>query len=195
MAKTSKLIVSDCDNVLLDWEYAFDCYANSHGFYRDPTVKPTFELAPMYRLQNEHCYQLAKQFNESAAIGFLPAVRDAYQWVRKLGEEGWRFHIVSSASDDPCVKELRVRNLEKLFGPIFEHVECLPIGASKRAYLEQNFGGSGLFWIEDNVQNATDGLEVGLTPLLMAHGYSRDYAGPIPRVMNWEEIYNIVAAL
>lgn len=146
----------------------------------------------MYRLQNEHCYQLAKQFNESAAIGFLPAVRDAYQWVRKLGAEGWRFHMVTSVSDDPCVKELRVRNLEKLFGPIFEHVECLAIGASKREYLERNFGRSGLFWIEDNVQNATDGLEVGLNPLLMAHGYSRDYAGPIPRVMNWEEIYKII---
>ena len=70
----------------------------------------------------------------------------------------------------------------------------MAIGASKRAYLERNFGGSGLFWIEDNVQNATDGLEVGLNPLLMAHGYSRDYAGPIPRVMNWEEIYRQVTA-
>ena len=188
-----KVIVTDVDNVLLDWEYAFDVYANSHGFYKDPTVKPTFALAPMYRLRDEHIFEIIKQFSESAAIGFLPAVRDAYQWVRKLGDEGWRFHAVSSVSGDPYVRELRTRNLEKLFGPIFEHVECFPIGASKKTYLEANFKDSGYFWIEDNERNAEDGHDIGMKALLVAHGYNRGYTGPVPRVMHWEEIYNVIA--
>jgi FMN phosphatase YigB (HAD superfamily) len=184
-----KLLVVDVDNTILDWEFAFDVYANTHGFYKDPTVKPSFNLAPMYRLKDEHVFQLVKQFNESAAIGFLPALRDAWYWVRKLGDEGWRFHGVTSVSDDPNVKELRIRNLEKQFGKVFEHVECLSIGASKRDYLEANFKDSGLFWVEDNVENAELGLAVGMKPLLVAHNYNRDYTGLIPRVMNWEEIY------
>lgn len=188
-----KLIVSDIDNVMLDWEYAFDVYANTHGFYKDPSVKPMFQLAPMYRLKDSHILELVKQFNESAAAGFLPAVRDAYYFVRKLGDEGWRFHAVTSISDNPYVKELRVRNLEKLFGKVFDHVECLPLGSSKKKYLEANFKDSGLWWIEDNVQNAEDGLAVGLNPLLMAHGYTREYKGPVPRVMHWEEIYHVIA--
>lgn len=187
-----KIIVSDVDGALLDWEYAFDVYANSHGFYKDPTVKPSFNLAPMYRLKDDHIFSLVKQFNESAAIGFLPALRDAWYWVRKLGEEGWRIHAVTSVSDDPAVKELRIRNLEKQFGKIFTHVECLPTGGSKRDYLESNFKDSGLTWIEDCVENAELGQELGMRPLIMAHNYNRDYKGPIPRVMNWEEIYNSV---
>jgi hypothetical protein len=187
-----KLIVTDADSVLLDWEYSFDVYANSRGFFKDATVKPSFELAPMYRIKDEHVLSLIKQFNESAAIGFLPALRDAYQWVRKLAEEGFRFHVVTAVSDDPYVKELRVRNLEKLFGKVFDHVECLPTGSSKKQYLEANFKDSRLFWIEDHVKNAEDGLRAGMLPLIMAHGYNRDYQGPIKRVMGWEEIYHII---
>jgi hypothetical protein len=133
------------------------------------------------------------RFNESAAVGFLPSVRDSQYWVKKLGTEGYRFHVVSSISDDPCVRELRIRNLEKLFGKIFNHVECLQIMSSKREYLEKNFGGSGLIWVEDHAVNCDVGIEVGLKGILVEHGYNMDYSGLATKVKNWEEIYGIVA--
>lgn len=190
-----KRVLVDADGCMLNWEYAFHVWMEQSG--HDPVVTDAgkfFDIVDQYGLTDEKVVHLVTQFNNSAAIGFLPPLRDAMHYIKLLHEKhGFVFHCVSSVSDDKNVAKLREMNLKKLFGDtVFEHVECLAIGSSKKGYLE-NFYGSGLYWIEDNIKNAEAGLEVGLKPLLMEHGYNLGYSNPkIPVVKSWNEIYQLL---
>ncbi len=191
----SKRILVDCDGVILNWEYAFRVWLEHHG--HDPVVIDQglfYKVADQYGLNDEKVIRLVKNFNESAAIGFLPPVRDAVQYIRKLHEKhDYVLHVITSVGEDENVGRLRTMNLHKLFGAsAIEHVECLGMGDSKTQYLE-TFKGTDLPWIEDNIRNAVDGLNCGLSPLLFEHGYNMDYKNPsIPLVKNWKEIYKLL---
>jgi len=105
------------------------------------------------------------------------------------------FHAITSLSRDPNAQELRKMNLRKLFGKtVFEKFVFLDTGAEKDKVLKK-YQDTGLWWIEDKIDNARAGLEVGLKPLLMEHGHSLDFEHvKIPKVHNWREIYDTVTS-
>jgi len=188
-----KTILVDVDGVLLNWEYAFHIWLEEHG--HEPVVIDQgllYKISDQYGLDDDKTVKLIKHFNESAAIGFLPPLRDAMHYVKQLHEKhGYLFYAISSVSDDPNVAKLRGMNLTKLFGQTtFISIKCLPIGTSKYDFLTK-FKNSGMYWIEDNIQNAEDGKKLGLKSLLFEHGFNMNYKG-IPLVKNWEEVYNII---
>ena len=190
----NKIILTDSDGVLLDWEYAFDVYMSQHGFNKQPGGNLKYNIGTRYGINNEQGKKLIKIFNESAHIGFLPPLRDAMYYVKRLHEEhGYVFHCITSLSRDENAQELRRMNLKKLFGSTaFEKFVFLDTGADKDEALEP-YRDSGLFWIEDKIQNCQVGRDLGLKSLLVEHGHSLDYTDPlIPKVKNWKEIYNII---
>ena len=189
-----QLILVDCDGVLLDWEYAFNVWMQQHGFEEIAGSKLNYDMSVRYGIAQEQVRKLIKLFNESAAIGFLPALRDAMYYVKRLHEEhGYRFHCITSLSLDPNAQRLREMNLHKLFGStVFERIVCLDTGADKHDALEQ-YEGTGLFWIEDKIENAEAGHKAGLQCLLLEHGHNMHYYhADIPLVKNWKHIYEIV---
>jgi hypothetical protein len=132
-------------------------------------------------------------FNESAAIGFLPPLRDAMYYVKRLHEEhGYVFHCITSLSLDPNAKKLREMNLNKLFGDTaFEKVVCLDTGADKDHALAP-YRDTGCYWIEDKPKNADLGHDLGLRSILIEHGHNMAHDCEYPVVKNWKEIYNII---
>lgn len=190
----NKIILTDADGVLLDWEYAFDVYMTQHGFNKQPGGNLKYNIGTRYGIDLEQGKRLIKIFNESAHMGFLPPLRDAMYYVKRLHEEhGYVFHCITSLSRDENACELRRMNLKKLFGSTaFEKFVFLDTGADKDEALEP-YRGSGLFWLEDKIQNCQVGRDLGLRSLLMEHGHNMDYEdSAIPRVRNWKEIYNII---
>ena len=191
----NKIILVDADGVLLDWEYAFDVYLQQHGFNKVPGGNLKYDIGKRYGIEYDQGRKLIKIFNESAHIGFLPPLRDAMYYVKRLHEEhGYVFHAITSLSQDINACELRKMNLQKLFGKTaFERFVFLDTGADKDAALEP-YRDTGYYWIEDKIQNAQVGRDLGLRSLLMEHGHNMDYNDPeIPRVKNWKEIYEIIA--
>ena len=189
-----RLILADCDGVLLDWEYAFNIWMQEHGFEEVPGSKLSYEMDERYGIPKEQVRKLIRLFNESAAIGFLPALRDAMYYVKRLHEEhGFRFHCITSLSTDPNAVKLREQNLSKLFGKTaFERVVCLPTGADKNEALEE-YRDTGCYWIEDKPVNAEAGLAAGLRPLVIEHGHNLHYYHEhITLVKNWRDVYRIV---
>ena len=189
-----RLILADCDGVLLDWEYAFNIWMQEHGFEEVPGSKLSYEMDERYGIPKEQVRKLIRLFNESAAIGFLPALRDAMYYVKRLHEEhGYRFHCITSLSTDPNAVKLREQNLSKLFGKTaFERVVCLPTGADKNEALEE-YRDTGCYWIEDKPVNAEAGLSAGLRPLVIEHGHNLHYYHEhITLVKNWRDVYGIV---
>ena len=187
----NKLILVDADGVLLDWEWAFNVWMQEHGFAEIAGSKLSYDMSIRYGITREQVRKLIRIFNESAAIGFLPALRDAMYYVKRLHEEhGFVFHCITSLSLDPNAQRLREMNLQKLFGPtVFERIVCLDTGADKTEALEE-YEGSGCWWIEDKPENAAVGYEAGLKCLLVEHGHNMHYFHEgITLVKSWREIY------
>jgi hypothetical protein len=183
-----RIILTDVDGVLLNWGYAFKVWMEQKGYdVKDPDVYNVDKIFDMERAESK---KMVRHFNESASIGFLPPLRDAIHYVRKLHEEhGYVFHAITSLSLDPHAAKLREQNLAKLFGETaFEKVVCLDTGADKDEALEP-YRDSNFVWIEDKVENAEVGDKLGLDSILIEHAYNMDNKD-FPLMKDWKEVYN-----
>jgi hypothetical protein len=187
-----KIILTDCDGVVMNWEYAFCCWLEQRGYTQIENGNWEYDIGKRFGITREEAIKHVITFNESAAMGFLPALRDAMYYVKRLHEEhGYVFRCITSMSLDPNAYKLRKMNLEKLFGETaFEELVCLDTGAEKDAALEPSRD-SGVYWIEDKLENAVLGLDLGLKSILMEHGFNMhdDIPEGMTKVVNWKEIY------
>lgn len=191
MTNLNKVILTDCDGVLLNWEYAFSVWMERHNYTikGDPYV---YDIGERYGISNDEKKRLVKFFNESSAIGYLPPLRDAMYYVDLLHRKhGYVFHCITSLSLEPTAQRLRINNLKKLFGEsVFEKFVFLDTGADKDEALEP-YRDKGYLWLEDKVENAELGNRLGLQSILIEHGHNMNYQNAdIPLVKNWEQIYN-----
>ena len=190
-----KIILTDADGVLLDWEWAFRVWMLERGFTLTEDNKSSYYLHHHFNeLDQKDAKRHVKLFNESAAIGFLPALRDSVHYVKKLHEEhGYEFRVITSLSLDKNAQKLREMNLRKLFGNAIEQVICLDTGADKDQALEP-YRDSGMWWIEDKPQNADVGHNIGLRSILVEHGHNMHHACNYDVAKNWRQIYDIILA-
>jgi hypothetical protein len=186
-----KTILTDCDGVLLDWEYAFGQWMHRHGY--SVVCEGQYDMDLKYGIERKESKRLIRMFNESAWIRKLPPLRDAIKYVKKLHEEhGYVFHAITSLSNDQYAQHLRSKNLRELFGETaFERYLYLDTGADKDEIMEE-YRDTGCFWIEDKKDNVDVGINVGCEGILMAHSHNYDYTGKATRVQTWKEIYDII---
>jgi FMN phosphatase YigB (HAD superfamily) len=188
-----RIILTDCDGVLLDWEWAFNIWMTERGYVQRPNAKDYYKIHDQFEdLSWPEAKKFTRLFNESAAIGFLPALRDSVYWVRRLNEEfGYRFICITSLSTDKNAQKLRRMNLEKIYGNMFDDIVCLETGSDKHEALAK-FRDSGMYWIEDKPENSDLGHEYGLRSILLEHGHNMNHECPYPIVKNWREIFNLI---
>lgn len=194
MNNLNKVILTDVDGVLLNWEYAFKCWMEMRGYKFNPDTTD-YDICHRYGVTKEEGKRLVCTFNESAAIGFLPPLRDAMYYVDLLHRKlGYTFHAITSLSLDPHAAKLREDNLRKLFGDTaFTSVLCIDTGADKDEALAP-YKDSGLMWIEDKPENALVGHDLGLESILIEHAHNMHFRhDDIPVVKGWEEIFELCA--
>ena len=192
--KSKKLVLVDCDGVLVDWLYTFTNWMKGQGYKTDGEIS-CYYLEDTYGVSRKEIKSLIKTFNESADISSIPPLRDAVKYVRKMHEElGCVFHCITSLSLNPFAVKLRKDNIENLFGKTaFERIICLDTGADKDDALLPYID-SGCIWVEDKIANSELGLRLGHTSVLMEHSYNEDYQHEdIIKVKNWKEIYEMVS--
>ena len=188
----NKVILTDCDGVLLNWEYAFTVWMEQHFGDKEVVDPDSYDVGIRYGLTRDRKEELVRFFNESAAIGFLPPLRDAMYYVDLLHRKhGYTFHMITSLSKDESAQKLRIQNTQKLFGEtaftkfIFEDT-----GADKDEVLEP-YRGSGLYWIEDKVENAQLGDRLGLESIVVEHAHNMNN-DEFPTFATWKEIYEYI---
>jgi HAD superfamily hydrolase (TIGR01509 family) len=186
-----KVILTDCDGVLFDWEYSFDQWMKRHEYKVVETGH--YQMDRKYGLEKKETMRLIRMFNESAWIRKLPPLRDAIHYVKKLHQEhGFIFHCITSLSNDDYSQHLRTKNLREMFGDtVFEKYVYLDTGADKDEVLKE-YRESGCYWIEDKPQNVDTGIELGLDGILMMHEHNKEYNGTADVVRNWKEIYELI---
>lgn len=191
----NKVILTDCDGVLLDWEHSFDRWVQNRGFQKQTNEE--YCIAATYGTSTHTADRMIEDFNQSLYFAKLTPLRDAYKYVRKFYEEhGVVFHCITSVGSDPMTAEARKANLDQVFGPgVFERVVC--VGDGKREALSE-YEGTFLPWIEDKVSNAELGHDLGLDSYLVHHDHNKSEQIRLMergiRVVNgWRDIYNALA--
>ena len=195
----NKVILTDVDGVLLNWEYAFHVWLQRHNYNLRDDHHLHYDMHVRYNVERPEMKERIRQFNESAAIAFLPPLRDAIHYVRKLHEQhGFVFHVITSLSKDPAACRLRTMNLQKLFGEtVFDRFVYLDTGADKDEALAE-YRNTDYLWVEDKPENAEAGLKIGLDAALVEHGHNMNWNDGdraelmkpyIPIHKNWQSLY------
>lgn len=185
-----KLILTDCDGVLLDWAVTFREWVAKHGYKEIRT--DVYSLTQRYGIDKQTSNMLTKQFNESAPIRYLEPLRDSLYYVDRIYRElGYKLGVITSLSTDPWAVRAREDNLRDLFGDAIDFVQCLDTGADKDEALKK-YQESGLYWVEDKIKNAQVGNEMGLRSIIFDHDYNKGNFLGIRRVANWKEIYEML---
>jgi len=142
-------------------------------------------------LSKDEARRAIQEYNGSSWMLGLPPLRDALAGVARLVDAGYKFHCITSMGDDPYSKELRMMNLERVFGnDVFDELTVIGMGDSKEPILSK-YKDSGLVWIEDKASNARIGAKLGLDAILMDHLYNQDSKDDgLLRVANWADICN-----
>lgn len=188
----NKVILTDCDGVLMNWEYAMNVWMQSQGYKIVENGQEHYDMGDRYGLDNELKKRLVRQFNESAAMGFLPPLRDAMYYVDLLHRKhGYTFHMITSLSKDEHAQKLRIQNTQKLFGETaFTKFIFADTGADKDDVLSPYIG-SGLIWIEDKLENAELGDRYGLESIMVEHAHNMNN-DKFPTFAKWSEIYEYI---
>jgi hypothetical protein len=189
----NKIILTDVDGVLLEWENHFSNWMQHKGHEEDISKQNEYSMEKRYGLRSEDKQALIEEFNRSAWMSNQEPMPGSQTWVKLLHAEGWTFIPITSQTSDIPAQELRKRRLKELFGgTVFENFFILDTGADKDSALAE-FHGTGLWWVEDKPENALKGLEYGLKPLIFDHTYNKKFKHPlIKRVSNWKEIRTII---
>lgn len=186
-----KLILTDCDGVILNWESQFHKWMNDRGY--NIVKHGLYEIHDCYDIAEDRAKRYVEEFNTSAYLIDLPAFRDALSGIATLKERGYRFIAITSVGKNYHTEILRKINLENLFGKdTFLELHCVETSEHKRKHLE-SYKDSGLYWIEDLPKNALMGADLGLTSLLINHLYNENFDDErIYRVHNWKHICEII---
>ena len=200
MPTSNRIILTDVDGVLLEWENHFTKWMVSRGHKLKEDYKSEYDMGKRFIFysnvfnEDPNYIKLAiREFNKSAWMATQPPMPESQTWVKLLHAEGWTFIPISSQTSDIPAQEIRKRRLEELFGEYaFYNFHILETGQEKDDVLAE-FHGTNLWWIEDKWTNALAGLKYGLKPLFIDHPYNREYSHPdITRVNNWRDIHKIV---
>ena len=178
-----RLILTDADGCLLDWNTAFEEFAKSYGYERVPGTDYSYNLGVRFGTDPRDIRNLVNEFNNSEEIARLKPIRGAKERIDYFVKHGFRFVVITNLSDRPEAEEYRTQNLIKNFGDIFDEIICLRPGSDK-SYVLLRWEGSGLFWIEDHFKNAEAGYEVGLQSILIGTPYNRHFSTDLFPVTN-----------
>ena len=205
MPTSNRIILTDVDGVLLEWEHHFTKWmlqktlfdergARYHPHRLLPDKQNTYEMAERFGVTKDEIRKHIREFNRSAWMGTQRPMPESQTWVKLLAAEGWTFIPITSQTSDIPAQQLRKRRLGELFGDqVFTNYHILGTGADKDSALAE-FHNTGLYWVEDKPNNAVAGLKYGLKPILIDHPYNQDFDHPdVIRVSNWKEIHQIVS--
>jgi FMN phosphatase YigB (HAD superfamily) len=185
-----KLILTDCDGVLLDWEYHFYKWLKeTEGYER---LGPEYNIGKAIGVAQKTGARFVNLFNRSEYMKTLSPMRDAIKYVRKLHEEhGYIFHVITSQTNCRLAQEYRKENLRNVFGEVFDGFTILNTGEDKAEALKK-WEGTECFWVEDKATNIKMGNDVGLRGILIDHTWNKTCSYECERARKWKDVYEII---
>lgn len=190
----NKIILADVDGVLLNWHVPFQRWMEEeHGLVPGIESKhQVYSLSTRYEIDEDKMHSYVLAFNRSAAVGFLPPYEDAGHYVRRLAEKGYKFITSTAMGGNRYSEQLRIMNLERVFGHVFVGHNFIELNESKEPFL-QLYAGTEHWWVEDKPSNAEIGVKLGLRSIMLRHDHTADYENDDLLIVDrWKHIYAII---
>lgn len=186
-----KLILTDVDDVLLDWCTSFTAFMAEQDIH--PVNHEEDSLATIFDMHDTHMSFYVREFNASDHFRNMKPYKGAHHVVTRLAAEGHRFHAITSCGTDADVTHARFQNLRSVFGDVFDRITMIPLQKCKRDHLAQ-YENSGLYWLEDNVRNAKIGQELGLQSILLLKPWNQKGAADFdgPKINSWFDFHSMM---
>lgn len=187
-----KLILSDVDGVLVSWIEGFDALMEKYGYPR--VIENEYNLAKAFATTKDVIDKVAHEYVTSDVIANLHPIRDSVNVVRFLNQKyGYKLHCITSISSHPVTHEYRLLNLQHLYGKDAIHkLDCVDHNYEKHKHLEK-YRDSGLFWVEDHIENSFFGKELGLRSILMDQPWNKEFFDDeIIKVKDWKDISKLI---
>lgn len=190
------LILTDIDEVLLDWGTHFEDWYVRHCENFGGS-KPQGRLRDYHDIEDwlggdiERTRKLIEQFNQCKDhFPVITPYDHAVKYVNRLKKEGYDFVAITACEDDFWTHDARRTNLEKHFPGVFDTIHCVGLRSPKTRFLERY---KPTWWIDDKVKHAEDGGRLGHKAFLMEQPYNVSAEIKYSkRVKNWEDIYNCI---
>lgn len=188
---SEKIILTDVDGVLLDWDASFELWMKHRNLIKKDSS--TYSISESYKITKKQSYALMEEFAHSKHFRNLLPFKDAVHYVDKIYREfGIKFHVITAVSNEDPVRSSRIKNLHKTFGKhVFYDITCVGYHQSKFDVLSK-YRDTGCIWIDDFHPHYKDGETLGLTSLMMSHHHNSHHTG-VCRVNDFKGVYNILS--
>lgn len=191
---TSKVILTDCDEVLFDWANPFEQWVREtypQHCSAPGRLQDYWDVERWLSCPYSESRELIRAFNsDQTRWPFFKALPGVVENVHKLHSEGYKFVAITACAEDQQTHEGRWRNLNDVFGyGVFDTLHCVGLAQSKQEYLARY---NPTYWVEDKTRHAVDGAEVGHKSFLINYKHNERDGQNIPgvtRVNDWHEIY------
>jgi len=182
-----KIILTDCDGVLLDWREGFIRFMLNRGHTPRPEFKTEYLLGTYFGLTDGEFYRHVEMFNSGRwEFGTLKAEPGAITGIKALSELGYRFIAISACSSSKQAFVLRRANLYNIFGDVFDEVHCLDLKDGKKSHLAYH---EPTFWIEDKMSCCLEGVDAGHKCILIDQPWNKDFDDRrIEKCQDWDAI-------
>jgi FMN phosphatase YigB (HAD superfamily) len=191
MSGTKTIVGFDVDGVILNYFEGLMTWAEAQGFRLGclPEEVDTYCMWQAFPdLAEWEVMDLIRSFNTTPDFGCLRPYPGAMEALAALVDDYPEMELVAITSAGQSEKTIQYR-LQNLASIPFSEVHVIPIGASKKSYLEKLPAGS--LYIDDLDHHAKAGEEAGLTSVLYRQPYNRDI--PHPRaVEGWGELEQFI---
>ena len=132
MPTSNRIILTDVDGVLLEWEHHFTEWMLQRSYYNDkgervypykllPDKQNTYEMAERFGLTIPAIRKEIREFNKSAWMATQCPMPESQTWVKLLAAEGWTFVPITSQTSDIPAQQLRKKRLGELWSELNEN--------------------------------------------------------------------------
>lgn len=190
-------IILDIDDTLLGWSEGFVNWSratgeisSSHVFKRHESV----EHLPFLTGNGQWDMDRVAAFNLSQAFAQLPVLPGAVELVRDLRLSGARLWVISAAGTGKAITDFyRRKQLRQVFGDVFEDVLVIPLGASKKEFIEK-IGANSLL-LDDSLRHATDQTRGSRDAIWVDfRGEAKHFEG-LATIRDLSEVYGVLSQL
>jgi hypothetical protein len=186
--KNIKLILTDLDETVLNWQEPFEVWIRKYtNYFPKGSIVDCRNLEQWLNVSYEESHKLIAEFNRTLYFGALDPVLEAEKYIPMLYKEGFRFIGITAVDNDYWTQHTRRKNLEFLFPKAFIGIHCNGIGEPKDACLKLY---RPTWWVEDKMRHAKVGAELGHKSFLMDYHFNENEHHPlVKRVKSWKDIY------
>lgn len=186
-------LLLDCDGVLLDWLGGFIRFAE-HVLKKklDPNGPSDFNLSGWLGVSQEKMLGLIDAFNsgEDGYFGELQPLPGAVEALQAAHAQGRILSIITACANTPSVIAQREQNLVNVFGKIFGDIHAVGMKESKSTLLKSY---DNVIWIEDKMENAVMGAEIGHPTYLIRASHNAKYDGNVSHdLMTWVDGWDCI---